>query len=248
MFGIDVIDAALLPSMFIALIAGIVSFLSPCVLPIVPPYLAYMAGTSIEDIEAGKNRKVIIAALFFVMGLSTVFMLMGIAASALGRTILQYQSTMTIAGGIIVMIFGLHFLNIVRIPFLYRDMRMDAGDRGGSILGAYILGVAFAFGWAPCIGPILGTILFLVVEEGSVSKGIIMMSVYAIGLGLPFLLAAVFIGKSIAMMNRFKKHLGKVERISGLLMWTIGLMMVTGSFSELAFWLQERFPGLAAIG
>lgn len=248
MFGIDVIDAALLPSLFIAVVAGIISFLSPCVLPIVPPYLAYMAGTSVEDIESGKNRKVVIAALFFVMGLSTVFMLMGIAASALGRSILQYQGAMTITGGIIVMIFGLHFLNIIRIPLLYREARLDAGDQGGSILGAYILGVAFAFGWTPCIGPILGTILFLVVEEGSISKGVFMMTAYAFGLGIPFLLAAVFINRSIAVMNRFKKHLGKVERISGLLMWTIGLMMVTGSFSDLAFWLQEKFPALAAIG
>ncbi len=248
MFGIDVIDATLLPAMFVALIAGIISFLSPCVLPIVPPYLAYMAGTSMEDLESGKNRKVIIAALFFVLGLSTVFMLMGIAASALGRVILQYQGAMTITGGVIVMVFGLHFLDIIRIPFLYREARIDAGDRGGSIIGAYILGVAFAFGWAPCIGPILGSILFLVVEEGSISKGIFMMMAYAIGLGLPFLLAAVFIRRSIILMNRFKKHMGRIERISGLLLWTIGLMMITGSFSDLAFWLQEQFPGLAAIG
>ncbi len=248
MFGIEVIDAALLPSLLIALVAGMISFLSPCVLPIVPPYLAYMAGTSMEDVESGKNRKVIIAALFFVMGLSTVFMLMGIAASALGRTILQYQNAMTITGGIIVMLFGLHFLDIIRIPFLYREARIDAGDRGGSILGAYILGVAFAFGWTPCIGPILGTILFLVIEEGSVSKGAIMMAFYAFGLGLPFLLAAVFIRRSMVMMNRFKKHMAKVERISGVLLWTIGLMMLTGSFADLSFWLLERFPALASIG
>lgn len=248
MFGIDVIDASLLPAMLIALVAGVISFLSPCVLPIVPPYLAYMAGTSMEDVESGKNRKVIIAALFFVMGLSTIFMLMGIAASTLGRAILQYQGAMTITGGIIVMFFGLHFLDIIRIPFLYREARIDAGDRGGSIIGAYILGVAFAFGWTPCIGPILGTILFLVVEEGSISKGMFMMMAYAFGLGIPFLLAAIFIRRSMVLMNRFKKHMHRIERISGLLLWTIGLMMLTGSFTDLAYWLQEKFPGLAAIG
>ncbi|MBL4805757.1 MAG: cytochrome c biogenesis protein CcdA [Rhodobacteraceae bacterium] len=248
MFGIDVIDAALLPAMLVALIAGVISFLSPCVLPIVPPYLAYMAGVSMEDVESGKNRKVIVAALFFVLGLSTVFIMMGIAASALGRSILQYQGAMTIIGGIIVMIFGLHFLDIIRIPFLYREARIEASNRGGSIIGAYILGVAFAFGWTPCIGPILGAILFLVVEEGSISKGIFMMAAYAIGLGLPFLLSAVFIRRSMVLMNRFKKHMGRIERISGVLLWTIGLMMLTGSFSDLAYWLQVQFPSLAAIG
>ncbi|MCF6273242.1 MAG: cytochrome c biogenesis protein CcdA [Rhodobacteraceae bacterium] len=248
MFGIDVIDASILPAMFVALLAGIISFLSPCVLPIVPPYLAFMAGSSMEEIEQGKNKKVIISALFFVLGLSTVFMFLGIAASALGRQLLQYQGEMTIIGGIIIMFFGLHFLGILRIPFLYRDMRMEAKTEGGTFMGAYILGLAFAFGWSPCIGPILGTILFLVVDEGNIGKGVIMMASYSFGLGLPFLLSAIFITRAIGVMNKLKHHLDRIERISGLLLWTIGIMMVTGTFTAMAFWLLERFPFLASIG
>ena len=248
MFGIDVIDATLLPSMLVALLAGIISFLSPCVLPIVPPYLAFMAGSSMDDIEAGKSRKVIISALFFVLGLSTVFMMLGIAASALGRSLLRFQSEMTMAGGIVIIIFGLHFLGIFRIPFLYREARMDTGSKGGTFIGAYVLGLAFAFGWSPCIGPILGTILFLVVDEGNVGRGMVMMATYAFGLGLPFILAAVFITKAIGLMNRFKRHMRKVEIISGVLMITIGVLMITGWFTAMSFWLLEQFPQLGAIG
>jgi len=248
MFGIDVFDASLLPSLFVALTAGIISFLSPCVLPIVPPYLAFMAGSSMEEIKAGKSKRVIVTALYFVLGLSTVFVLQGIAASAIGRKLLQYQGEMTIIGGVIIMIFGQHFLGIFRIPFLYREARMETSARGGSFFGAFVLGLAFAFGWTPCIGPILGTILILVAEEGSIAKGALMMGVYALGLGLPFVLAAVFINRAIGVMDRFKMHLDKIERLSGLLLWTIGLMMISGTFTTLAFWLAEKFPVLGAIG
>jgi len=248
MFGIDVIDATLLPSMFVALLAGVISFLSPCVLPIVPPYLAFMAGTSMDEIQTGKSRKVVISALFFVLGLSTVFMMLGIAASALGRSLLQYQYEMTITGGIIIMIFGQHFLGIFRVPFLYREARMETKTKGGTFFSAYVLGLAFAFGWSPCIGPILGTILFLVVDEGNIGRGMIMMASYAFGLGLPFVLAAVFISRAIGVMNQLKRHLDKIEKISGLLLWSIGLMMITGTFTALAFWLLEQFPALAAVG
>ncbi len=248
MFGIDVFDATLLPSIFVALVAGIVSFLSPCVLPIVPPYLAFMTGSSMEEIQAGKSKKVIIASLFFVMGLSTVFMFLGIAASAIGRSLLQFQSEMTIVGGVIIIIFGLHFLGIFRIPFLYREARIESNSKGGTYFSAYILGLAFAFGWTPCIGPILGTILLLVAEEGSILKGMAMMGAYAIGLGLPFLLAAVFINRAIGVMNNLKRHMGKIEKFSGALLVLIGVMMITGSFTRMSFWLLEQFPALGAIG
>ena len=248
MFGIDVIDATLLPSIFVALLAGVISFLSPCVLPIVPPYLAFMAGSSMDEIEAGKSKKVIVSALFFVLGLSTVFMFLGIAASALGRSLLRFQGEMTIAGGIIIIIFGLHFLGIFRIPFLYREARMDTGSKGGTFVSAYVLGLAFAFGWSPCIGPILGTILFLVVDEGNIGRGMVMMATYAFGLGLPFILAAVFINRAIGVMNRFKRHMGTIEKVSGALLVTIGVLMITGWFTAMSFWLLEQFPALGAIG
>lgn len=248
MFGIDIIDASMGLSLMIATFAGILSFLSPCVLPIVPPYLAFIGGTSIEDMSDGRNGGVIAKALFFVMGLSTVFIFLGLAASAFGQVFLQYQTQMGIVAGLVIIVFGLHFLGILKIPFLYREARIDAGDQGGSMFGAYILGLAFAFGWTPCIGPILGTILSLAAQEGSVQRGVVMMAFYAGGLGIPFILAALFMRRFVKAMNKFKKHMGLVEKIMGVLLVVVGLMLVTGLFSEMSFWLLENIPALGAIG
>ena len=143
---------------------------------------------------------------------------------------------------------GLHFLGLIRIPFLYREARIDAGDRGGSVVGAYVLGLAFAFGWTPCIGPILGAILSLAAQEGSVGRGTALMAVYAFGLGLPFVLAAVFINRAVDVMNRFKRHMGTVEKIMGALLVLVGLALVFDLFSRFSFWLLETFPALALIG
>ena len=250
MFGIDLFDASMLPSIFAALVAGLLSFLSPCVLPIVPPYLAYMGGVSLSDMENDRssNRKAIIAALFFVLGLSTVFILLGIAATAFGRAFLQYQDIMgRVAGGVIIL-FGLHFLGIIRIPFLMREARIDAGDQGGSAFGAYILGLAFAFGWTPCIGPILGTILTFVAQDASFSRGMILMGAYAFGLGIPFVLAAVFIGRAMGVMNKFKRHMAIMERAMGAMLVIVGIMLVFGLFSAVSFWMLDTFPFLARLG
>ncbi len=250
MFGIDLFDAALMPSLFVALLAGVISFLSPCVLPIVPPYLAYMGGISMSEMTDDKvsNKPAIFAAIFFALGLSTVFIFLGFAASAFGRVFLQYQELMgQIAGGVIV-IFGLHFLGVFTIPFLQREARLDAGDRGGSAFGAYILGLAFAFGWTPCIGPILGAILSMAAQEASIARGTLLLATYAIGLGLPFIIAAIFINRAIGVMNRFKRHMGVIEKTMGGLLVLVGLMLITGAFSSFSFWLLEMFPALSAIG
>lgn len=250
MFGIEIMDAGLIPAMVVALLAGTLSFLSPCVLPIVPPYLAYMSGVTLPDLstEGAARRRAIVPALFFVLGLSTIFLLLGAAASALGLAFLQYQSTLSAIAGVLVMVFGLHFLGIFRIAFLDREIRMDAGDRGGSAFGAYILGLAFAFGWTPCIGPQLGAILSLAASEASVARGTTLLAVYAVGLGVPFVLVAAFLPRLTGVMGWMKRHMERIERIMGLLLWTIGLMMLTGGFSAFAFWLLETFPGLAALG
>ena len=248
MFGIDIIDASMGFSLMIATFAGVLSFLSPCVLPIVPPYLAFIGGTSIEDMSDGRDNGVIIKALFFVMGLSTVFIFLGLAASAFGQVFLQYQTQMGIVAGLVIILFGLHFLGVLKIPFLYREARIDAGDQGGSMFGAYVLGLAFAFGWTPCIGPILGTILSLAAQEGSVQRGVVMMAFYAGGLGIPFILAALFMRRFVKAMNKFKKHMGLVEKIMGVMLIIVGLMLVTGLFSEMSFWLLENIPVLGAIG
>jgi cytochrome c-type biogenesis protein len=236
--------------MIVALLAGIVSFLSPCVLPIVPPYLAYMSGVSLGEMQSGASarRKAIIAALFFVMGLSTVFLFLGFTASAIGTVFLQYQGWFNTIAGVIVMIFGAHFVGVFRIGFLDREARMDVGDRGGSVFGAYVLGLAFAFGWTPCIGPQLGAILSLAASEASIARGTSLLAVYALGLGIPFLLVAAFLPRLTGVMGWMKRHMERIERVMGLLLWTIGLLMLTGGFSAFSYWLLETFPALAMLG
>lgn len=236
--------------MFVALMAGLISFLSPCVLPIVPPYLAYMSGVTIGEMQGTDTarRKVIASALFFVLGLSTVFLLLGFTASAFGAFVLQNQEVFAKVSGVVVIVFGLHFLSVFRIPILDREARMNAGESGGSAVGAYVLGLAFAFGWTPCIGPQLGAILSLAASEASVSRGTLLLGVYALGLGVPFLLAAIFLNRSMALMNRMKRHMGLIEKIMGGLLLFVGIMLVTGLFSTFSWWLLETFPALATLG
>ncbi len=250
MFGIEIIDAGLLPAMTVALVAGVISFLSPCVLPIVPPYLAYMSGVALNEIEGtgAARRKAVLTALFFVLGLSTVFLLLGFTASAFGAFVLQNQELFARISGAVVIVFGLHFLNVFRIPILDREARMEAGEAGGSVIGAYVLGLAFAFGWTPCIGPQLGAILSLAASEASVARGTVLLGIYAVGLGVPFLLAAMFLTRSMAIMNRMKRHMGLIEKIMGTLLVGVGIMLVTGLFSTFSWWLLETFPALATLG
>jgi cytochrome c-type biogenesis protein len=246
MFGIEIIDAALLPAMIVALLAGVLSFLSPCVLPIVPPYLAYMGGISMGEMtgQTVARRRVILPALAFVLGLSTIFLLLGFTASVFGSFVLQNQVLLAQISGVVVIIFGLHFLGVFRIGVLDRELRMDAGDRGGSAFGAYLLGLAFAFGWTPCIGPQLGAILSLAMQEGSAERGTLLLGVYALGLGLPFLLAAIFIERSMVLMTRLKRHMKLIERLMGGLLIVVGVALVTGAFTDFSFWMLETYEAL----
>ncbi len=254
MLETTLIDAGFALAALIALLAGVLSFLSPCVLPIVPPYLAYMGGISMRDLADSEDdhraarRRTLLAAAFFVLGLSTVFLLLGFAATALGRAIGAWMDWFNVAAGILIMVFGAHFLGVIRIGFLNREMRMDAGDRGGSAFGAYLLGLAFAFGWTPCIGPQLGMILSLATQDASYTRGLGLLAIYALGLGIPFLLVAAFFPRLTGAIGFFKRHMDRIERIMGLLLWTIGLLMLTGGFSQFSYWLLETFPALAALG
>jgi cytochrome c-type biogenesis protein len=250
MFGIDLWDATLLPATAVAVAAGVLSFLSPCVLPIVPPYLAYMAGASLEEVDRGEGADARVArtAIFFVLGLSTVFLMLGLAASAFGSLFLQYQREMAILAGLVIIGFGLHFLGIVRIPILNREARFEATTEGGSAVGAYVLGLAFAFGWTPCIGPVLGTILALSAQEGSVGRGMTLMGFYALGLGLPFLLAGVFLRRALGLVTRLRRHMPAIERAMGALLVLVGVTLLTGWFTQVSFWLLETFPTLSRIG
>ena len=250
MFGIDLWDAGLMPAMFVALLGGLISFASPCVLPIVPPYLAYMGGVSMDDMSATgqARRRVVLAALFFVLGLSTVFILLGFTASSFGRLFLSNQDWFVSGGGVLVMVFGAHFLGVIRIGLLDREARIEGGDHGGSAFGAYILGLAFAFGWTPCLGPILGTILALAADTATPAKGVILLATYAAGLGIPFVLVAVFFPCLKGLMGWMKRHMMRIERIMGVLLWTVGLMMVTGQFTQFSWWILEQFPALSTLG
>lgn len=249
MFGIDLFDAGMLPAMLVALTAGVLSFLSPCVLPIVPPYLAYMGGISMNEMQEGAGRKrAVLAASFFVLGLSTVFVFLGFTASIFGQFFLQYQDILAKGAGVVVIIFGLHFLGVFRISLLDREARLDAGDKGGSALGAYVLGLAFAFGWTPCIGPQLGAILGIAATESSVARGTVLLAIYALGLGVPFLLAAMFIERAMGLMTRVKPHMRMIERIMGLLLIVVGVALVSGGMTSFSYWLLETFPALGILG
>ncbi len=250
MFGLDILDASLLPALLIALAAGLLSFLSPCVLPIVPPYLAYMGGITMTEMgaEGSGRRRVVHSALFFVLGLSTVFLFLGFTASAFGRFFLSNQDYFVTFAGIVIMVFGAHFLGIYRIGVMDREMRMEAGDRGGSAFGAYVLGLAFAFGWTPCIGPILGAILTIAASEASIARGTALLAAYAIGLGIPFLLVAIWFPQLAGVMGFMKRHMDRIEKVMGLLLWTVGLLMLTGKFTDFSWWLNEHLPVLQQFG
>ncbi len=246
MFGIDILQSGLGLATLLALLGGLLSFLSPCVLPVVPPYLAYMSGISMAEMTGAREarRRVILPAVFFVMGLSTIFLLLGFAASAFGTFVLTNQEWFNRIAGVIVITFGLHFLGVFRIPFLMREARIDAGDQGGSALGAFVLGLAFAAGWTPCNGPILSGILTMAAREADVARGTYLLGVYSVGLGLPFLLSAIFISQAIGVMKKIKPHMRKIEIAMGLLLLIVGITLFTGSFSIFSGWMLDMMERL----
>lgn len=235
-----------------ALIAGLVSFLSPCVLPLVPPYLVYMAGTSLErfadqETEPRVRRETVIAALLFVAGFSTVFVALGASASVIGSLIRAYSEPLSIIAGVIIIIMGLHFLGLTPIAFLMREKRLEVAKPVG-LWGAYVIGLAFAFGWTPCIGPILAAILAVAASEQTVAKGALLLAVYSLGLGIPFIVAAFAIEPFAAFLSRFKTYLHRVEQAMGALLVLTGIAFITGSINQVSVWLLEVFPSLGKIG
>jgi cytochrome c-type biogenesis protein len=236
-----------------ALLAGLLSFVSPCVLPIVPPYLAWLAGLSFEELKSesinnNARRRIILAALAFVLGFATVFVALGATASVIGKTIAQYFDVLSVIAGIVIIIMGLHFVGAFRIGLLYREARIQVGRKPAGMVGAYVMGLAFAFGWTPCVGPVLAAILFVAGSEGTALRGASLLAAYSFGIGIPFLLAAVFASRFLAWAARFRKHMHKVEIAMGALLILTGLLFVTGQMSTISYWLLETFPVFATIG
>lgn len=231
--------------------AGLLSFLSPCVLPLVPPYLTFIAGTTIEDVahaRAGRARRaVFLAAILFVLGFSTVFVALGATASVFGQILRQHIGFLSLLAGCAIILMGLHFLGVFKLSLLYREKRMMVQKPLGP-WGAYVLGLAFAFGWTPCIGPILAAILAVAASEATVTRGAGLLAIYSLGLGIPFLLAALAIEPFLGFISRFKKHFSLVEKTVGVLLIATGVAFLTGAMQNLSYWLLQTFPGLANFG
>ena len=233
--------------------AGLVSFLSPCVLPLVPGYLSYIGGQSLAEMRNSdatlKETLVILGlSLFFVLGFSTVFIAFGASATVLGQILLSYKYEANIIGGIIIIIFGLFMTGLLKSTFLQRDIRIHSEIPGGKALSSYLLGLAFAFGWTPCIGPILGAILTVSATSGTNSNGIGLLSIYSLGLGVPFVIAALFTDQFLHHAKKFRKHGPLIHRIAGIILIIMGIAMITGYLSRFSFWLLKTIPWFGSVG
>jgi len=238
-----------------ALVAGLLSFLSPCVLPLVPAYLSFISGVSVDALRNGENinhdavrKTAMVQALWFVLGFSLVFIALGATASLIGQWLLSHMAVLAKVAGMIIIVFGLHYTGLIRIPFLMMEARLSTDEvKSTSGWGALILGSAFAFGWTPCIGPILGAILALAGAQGQVGEGMLLLVMYSIGLGIPFLLAAFATNSFLHWSQRFKRYLHAIEVVSGVLLIIVGVMIFLGSFSDMAGLLIDYLPWLADI-
>lgn len=238
-----------------ALVAGLLSFLSPCVLPIVPFYLSYLAGVGMNQISAdseitGAVRvRAVLAACCFALGVMTVFVGLGATATAFGSLVREYFDVLRWVAAAIIIVMGLHFLGVVRIGLLYRQFRADGGETSNvGLLGAYVIGLAFAFGWTPCVGPVLAAILFTAAGQETAGQGALLLLVYGMGMTLPFVAAALFIGPFMAWMARFRRYLGVIEKLMGALLVLFGALIATNSVNIIANWMLQNIPWFSTIG
>ena len=227
--------------LFVAFAAGLLSFLSPCVLPLVPSYIGFLTGMSLPEVS-GRRRAALAHALLFVLGFSLVFILLGASATALGRALNYYQVWLQRVGGVLIIAFGLVCLGVIRVGALSQERRVLVERKPVGYLGSALVGMAFAAGWTPCIGPVLGGILGLAATSQDVTRGMLLLGVYSAGLAVPFLIAAVALESFLSWFQRFRRFLPWVMRVSGVLLIFVGLLMVTGEFTRLAGWLQQFTP------
>lgn len=250
-------------SLFGAFIAGVLSFISPCVLPLIPGYLSFISGVSLEEmrglqpvaagaaggtmtvttgVSAAAKRQVIITSLFFILGFSLVFVSLGASATFLGQYLMERLTIFGKVAGVLLIIFGLHTIGVFKIPFLLNEARVQANTKPASMIGAVIVGISFAFGWTPCIGPILSAILLVAAQQDSVNQGIVLLSIYSLGLAIPFLLTAIAINQFFVAFKKIRRHYHAIEIVSGLLMIVIGLLIFFNRFTIIAQWLTPYLP------
>jgi cytochrome c-type biogenesis protein len=230
-----------------AFAAGFLSFISPCVLPLIPGYVSFVSGVSLEDMRgdaavSSARRHVLVTSLFFVLGFSLVFIALGATASVVGRFLFEKQPILAKIAGVLLVIFGLHTMGVFRIPFLETEKRMQSDRKPAGALGAILVGIAFAFGWSPCIGPILGGILALAASKDTVWEGVELLAVYSVGLGIPFLLTSIAINQFFAVTKRIRKHYHAIELVSGGLLVAIGVLIFTNQFTIIVRYLQPYLP------
>lgn len=236
-----------------AALAGLLSFLSPCILPMVPFYLSYMAGLSVRElrdgdtIAPGARGRLVVQALAFAIGVTTIFVLLGLGATALGRSFAQWKEPLSYVAAAILILFGLHFLGILRIGFLYREARVDSTANPRPLAGAYVMGLAFGFGWTPCVGPALAAILMVASGMGDLWRGGLLLLIYGLSMTLPFVLAAFFAGPFLGWVARHRALMGYVEKAMGVMLIVFGILIATNTVNLIADWMIRNFNWSATL-
>ena len=232
----------------IAFLAGLISFLSPCVLPLIPGYISYISGTSLEKLIKTKNNSVTIKTVFFSLGFSLVFISLGSTASILGKFFLNNSNSLRIAAGLIIIFFSFHLIGIINFQFMNKDLRIFTNKYSNSFAFPLVVGAAFGFGWTPCIGPILGSILALAAIEENFSKSILLLSFYSLGLAIPFIISGILINKFLSFSKNFRKYVSLITKTGGIILLLTGIAILTGQLQILGFFILEYFPALGNVG
>lgn len=241
-------------SLYGAVLAGLLSFLSPCILPMVPFYLSYMAGISMAELRGdgeiapGAQKRIFVSAVFFALGVTTIFVLLGLGATALGQAFRSYREPLSYVSAAVLLVFGLHFLGVLRIPFLYREARIESTAKPSTIIGAYVMGLAFGFGWTPCVGPALAAILMVASMQESLLQGGLLLAVYGLSMTLPFVVAALFAKPFLKWMARNRRYFGHVEKVMGAMLILFAILIATNSVNYIAQFMIDMFPGFLNFG
>lgn len=237
-----------------AAFAGLLSFFTPCILPMVPFYLSYMAGISMSElregdkIAPGAQRRLVLSAVLFALGVTTIFMLLGVGATAVGQAFGQWKQTLSYVAAAILTLFGLHFLGILRVPFLYREARVESTMAPTSVIGAYVMGLAFGFGWTPCVGPALSAILMMASGMGDIWRGALLLAIYGLAMTTPFVIAALFARPFLQWVQRHRRHMVHIEKVMGAMLIVFAILIVTNTVNVIAQWMIDTIPGVSNLG